>query len=227
MIDYKKMTGTNAGFTLIEVMIAVSVSAVLIISVFYAFSHNMDSWRRGESTMGLQSEMSKVMASVYYELKRVNPAVYYDDNFDLWITGEKDKGAKPNVIELIDENNNALDGFERIKFTVYLIEPFSKKEVIEFYLKPDPNSVGNYLKNKKGSAHILIKSIDGAENIISENVESFHISKVASDHRAVIVSAKITMPPEYNLKQKSDLFNLKVRFDNDYIALREVLPAKN
>ena len=216
------------GFTLIEIMIAVAIASVVLLSIFGVFNQNMQAWYHGEKKMVLQAELSRVLSYIYNDLKRVNPAIYYDQNFDLWVAGEKFKEAKPNEIELIDENTNVTDGFERIKFKVYLVEPFSKRETIEYYLQKDPNSVTPvYLKNKKGSAFVLIRSVDDRETIVSENVENIKFFKTPGDLKNLKVSAKITMPPEYDIKNRTDSFDLNVRFDNDHIVLREAISSKN
>ncbi len=216
-------TGHGA-YTLVEVMIAMAVAALLLTSVFYAFNQNMDSWHRGEKKLALHSEISTVMSRIYYDLKRINPAIYYDQNFDLWVSGEKFKEAKPNEVELIDENQKRGDGFERIRFKIFLVEPFAKSSVIEYYLKKDPNSVEpKYLKNRHGSAHILIRLCDGDETIISEHVEELKFIKDPGKIATLNVHAKITMPPEYKIEKRTDYIDLKVKFDNDHISLRETL----
>jgi len=217
---------SRRGFTLTELMIAFAIAVMVLGSVLYFFMQRMQTWNRGEKTMILQAEISKVMGAVYTDLKRVNPVIYYDQNFDLWVSGEKYKEAKPNEIELIDEDDKVLDGYERMKFKVYMIEPFSKHETIQYYLKSDPNSVGNYLKNKKGSAFILMKSVNDSEVVVSDNVESFKIFRDKNDSKALIINVKIKMPEEYDIVKRSDSFELKVRFDNDYIVIREALSPK-
>lgn len=216
----------NRGFTLSELMIAFAIASMVLGSVLYFFMQRMQTWNRGEKAMILQAETSKILGAVYTDLKRVNPVIFYDQNFDLWVSGEKYKEAKPNVVELIDENDKRSDGFERIKFNVYMVEPFSKHETIQYYLKSDQNSVGNYLKNSKGTAYILVKSVNGTETVVSENVESFKINRYPGDPRTVNVGVGIKMPPEYDVVKKSDSFDLVVRFDGDYIVLKETLPNR-
>lgn len=211
------------GFTLVEVMISLAVASMLLISIFYTFSHNLQSWQQGEKKMVLQSEISRVMYVIYQDLKRINPAIFYDQNFDLWVTGERYKEAKPNEIEILDENKKTADGFERIKFKVYYIEPYSKKETVEYYLKRDANAMdGSYVKNKRGSAHVLIRTVDDRETVVSENVESIKFSRDKTDPKALNVSVRIIMPTDAGAKVSADAFDLKVRFDNDYTVLREV-----
>ncbi len=215
---------SSRAYTLVEIMIAMAIAALLLGSVFYAFSQNIDSWHRGEKKLALHSEISTVMSRIYYDLKRINPAVYYDLNFDLWVSGEKYKEAKPNEVELIDENKNKNDGFERIKFKIYMVEPFAKSSNIEFYLKKDPNSFETkYIKNQYGSAYILIRLCDGVETIISQHVEELKFSKEPERVATIAVHAKITMPPEYKISNRTDYIDLKVKFDNDHISLIESL----
>ncbi|HOD39536.1 MAG TPA: type II secretion system protein [Candidatus Wallbacteria bacterium] len=214
------------GYTLVEIMIAMAIAALLMTSVFYAFSQNMDSWHRGEKKLALQSEISTIMYRIYYDLKRINPAIYYDQNFDLWVSGEKFKEAKPNEVELIDENQNRQDGFERIKFKIFMVEPFAKSQVIEFYLKKDPDSIETkYIKNKYGSANVLIRLCDGDETIISEHVEELKFKKEPSRISTLNVHVKVNMPPEYRAEKRTDFIDLKVKFDNDHITLREALAS--
>jgi len=213
----------NKGFTLVEVMISLAVASMLLISIFFTFSHNLQSWQQGEKKMVLQSEVSRVMYVIYQDLKRVNPAIFYDQNFDLWVTGERYKEAKPNEIEIIDENKRPVDGFERIKFKVYYIEPYSKKETVEYYLKRDEKAMDvAYSLNKSGSAHTLIRSVDERETVISDNVKSIKFTKDKTDPKALNISVRIMMPTDAGAKTSTDAFDLKVRFDNDYTVLREV-----
>lgn len=214
----------GGAYTLVEIMIAMAIAALLMTSVFYAFSQNLDSWQRGEKKLALQAEISTIMSRIYYDLKRVNPAIYYDQNFDLWVAGEKFKEAKPNEVELIDENQKREDGFERIRFKIFMVEPFAKSQVIEYYLKKDPNSVEvKYLKNKYGSAHVLIRLCDGEESIISEHVEELNFKKEPAKTATLNVHAKVTMPPEYKADKRTDFIDLKIKLDNDHITLREAI----
>jgi|GEM_PF-6574294 len=212
------------GFTLVEVMVVVGIASLLIAGVFYAFGQNMDSWHRGEKKLVLQSEISTILSRVYYDIKRINPAIYYDVNSDIWVSGERFKEAKPNEIELIDENQDRTDGFERIRFKVYLINPFSKIENIEYCLKKDPNSVTtSYEKNKYGTANILIRIQDGVETVVSEHVETFKLKKEENKHSLLNLFVKVTMPPEYKIGNRTDFIDIKIKFDNDFVIMRETL----
>lgn len=218
----------RGAYTLVEIMIAMAIAALLMTSVFYAFNQNLDSWQRGEKKLALQAEISTVMSRLYYDLKRVNPAIYYDQNFDLWVAGEKFKEAKPNEVEMIDENQKREDGFEHIRFKVFMVEPFAKSQTVEYYLKKDPNTVeSKYLKNKYGSAHVLVRLADGEESIVSEHVEELKFKKEPGKIATLNAHVKITMPPEYKAEKRTDFIDLKIRLDNDHITLREALAENN
>jgi prepilin-type N-terminal cleavage/methylation domain-containing protein len=198
-------------FTLAEVLVATAIIAILVGGLFYFLNSNIRIMKHGERMMLLQHEVSNIMSNLYFEIKRINPAVYMDNKIDLWVAGERWKEAKPLEIQLFDMDENLNNKYEKLAFTEYTIDPIWSQRTIEFYLE--------------GSK--FYKRIDGKQVVlISEWVDSLHFDYDRTHLDRLDIYAAVKIPGDRQAQELNDSFHLRIKVDNDYVTFVERLKEK-
>jgi type II secretion system protein J len=163
----------NDGFTLIEMLVATTVSSVILVMVYTAYSSIIKSVNQGK------------IASQYYE--EVNLVLRRIDS-DLLNTYWDSDSKNINFISSIEGNSSRLNFVtgeyknNRIILTIKDSFPSSDIHEVGYYLKTDSRT-GKYNLIRRSEIHYDSSPLDGGvEEVILKNVESIKFDfKYSSD----------------------------------------------
>jgi prepilin-type N-terminal cleavage/methylation domain-containing protein len=123
------------GFTLVEIMIVAVIFSMIALTLVYIFRANMLSWRWGQSHMEFNQKVQLAMKQVFTDIKRINPIVVMDEGNNLWFQGEKIGDLFPNLVEIINKDNELANGGEEIIFQHTSYSDPGKRVQIRLYLE--------------------------------------------------------------------------------------------
>lgn len=208
-----------SGFTVMELLISITIMALIFIVLFSGVSQNLDSMVRGDEEITMQGEVSRIMAEIYLELTSLNPCPEVDKDGNVWLMGEKDREVQPNLILFTDRNVNPDDGGEELSFTHFGGKTLADRTPVRFFFQPDPEDPLKFAWNKDKTGHILIKKRGDRTNKVSDRVESIHFSPEDGPLKSVRVKGVVAlMSPRAGLKRIP--FEFSVRLESMYLAFR-------
>jgi prepilin-type N-terminal cleavage/methylation domain-containing protein len=210
------------GFTVVELLISITIISMIFIALFTGFSHNLDAMRRGDDEMFLQGEVARLLTDLYMELTSINPCLIIDKENNLWVSGEKAKEIQPCTISFIDTDRNRQNGFEKLSFIQYAEANITDARKVNYYFKPHPDNIAKRQENADGSAYILMKDRGSRTITVSENVSDLRFFPENGHTRAVRITGEVAKKNAKGKIQKYP-FSFMVRLESLYIAFREVV----
>lgn len=157
------MKNKSRGFTLIEVLIVLSLTVVVLAVVFGILNTNNKSLIETDIKSTLQSEaedMQMNISKIGMQAKRITAAAK-----DVPLSDDSDKGIAEQPYDTegflsVDENNKYYMDAEQVNLAVPI----------------DETSEGIYkIKFKKSDKQLVLVSSSGGEKVLSRNVKSFKI----------------------------------------------------
>lgn len=212
---------SRRGFTLPELLISITIFALIMGAVMYSFQQNMDAMRRGDEEMFLQSEAAKVLTDIYLELTGINPTATIDKENDLWIAGEKGGEIVPDALKFDDFDDRKTKGFDTLSFFQTDRETLTGKTIVSYYLRPDPILPKTFEPNRDKSGFTLIKKKGETERVLSENVVRCDFTPVDNATKGVLVDGEVAIRAKKGGKVKAYPFRFLVRLESPYLTLRQ------
>lgn len=90
----------RAGFTLLELLIAMAVGLPVLVAVMALFRGQSEAYGRGEAHMEVARETALLTRVIFTELKAIHAPMTLDERYDLWVAGEADSRTLPNQVQL-------------------------------------------------------------------------------------------------------------------------------
>ena len=211
------MRFNKKGFTVIEVLISVTILSLIMIALLSGTSQNLKVMIRGDENMFMQKEVSRILTDLYLEITSIGPKVFVDKYGDPWVSGEKNKEVTPVIIYLVDVDKNTKNGYEGLKFNKYGIDPISSVETVKYYFVVDPQNLAKRLMNKDKTGYIFRKLRGNHDILISEFVSDLHFIPQDGTTKGLKVVGEIAVKSK-NGKIKRLPFSFLIRVESSYIA---------
>ncbi len=203
-----KPTKTKSGFTLVELSVSALIIAMIALVLIMVFRSNINAWKWGQKHMEFNQQIQLIMKQVFTDLKRINPVVLEDADGDIWFQGEKIGDMFPNLITLVNTDNDALNGGEELNFFHAGLKSEGRKETIHYFLDGSKlvREITDYDGNKK-------------QKYLAEKASELKFNLNPDDIREIVVKVDIQDPKNPKMIEK---LNFAVRLDTDLVCVKMV-----
>lgn len=196
---------TRKAFTLVELMIVAVIFSMIGLTLVYIFRSNLISWKWGQKHMEFNQKIQLAMKQVFSDIKKINPMVMQDETNNLWFQGEKIGDLFPNLVEILDTDQDPMNGGEEIVFFQTSFKTPGEKTQIRLYLEE-----GALMRESTDLNGKKIKVV------ISDRVTNLHFQKNPTDIYEVRVS--MTIADDRNPEMKENL-GFTVHLDTNLVCI--------
>jgi len=198
-------TCRTKGFTLIELVVVAAIFSLIGLVMVYVFRHNIIAWRWGHKHMEFNQKIQTAMKQIFSDIKRVNPIVSKDEGENLWFQGEKIGDLFPNLVEIIDKDQDPQNGGEEIVLVHTSYKNPGEKTQVRLYL--EEGGLWREVTDHNGSKK---------RTVISNRVSDLHFMKNPEDIYDVRVSMVITDDRNPDLKEN---LSFAVHLDTNLVCV--------
>ncbi len=193
------------GFTLIELSIVAVIFSMIGLTMVYIFRSNLITWRWGHKHMEFNQKIQLAMKQVFSDIKRINPIVVKDEVENLWFKGEKIGDLMPNLVEIIDTDQNPQNGGEEIVFYHTSYKNPSEKVQVRIFIE-------------EGALLREATDMNGTKKrmIISNKVAELHFERNTEDIYEVRTSMIITDDRNPDMKEN---LSFAVHLDTNLVCV--------
>ncbi|MBI3037539.1 hypothetical protein HYY75_00610 [bacterium] len=191
----------SRGFTILELIIGAGIAALIGLVLMTVFRSNLISWRWGQKHMEFNQKVQLAMKQVFTDIKNVNPVLSLDANYNLWFAGEKGGDLLPNLVRIINSDNDLNNGGEEL---LLIQSGFSNPGEI--------TSIKLMLENGALIRETTDKNGNRKRAVVSNKVNDLHFSRNSLDINEVRVSMIITDDNNPDLKEN---LSFAVHLDTD------------
>lgn len=206
MTDFGKRKGSKRGFTLVELSISAIIISLIGLVLVVVFRSNLSTWKWGQEHMEFNQKFQLAMKQVFTDIKRINPVVLTDTRGNLWFKGERIGDLYPNVIEVVDTDNEPSNGGEELVFQHTT------------YAKPgEMTRIRLFLENESLMRETTDQNGTRARAVVTNKVTNLHFMRNTGDINEVSVTMRIADDMNSNLAE--DLV-FAVRLDTDLVCVK-------
>ena len=195
----------NAGFTLVEIVIAAAIFAMLGLVLVYVMRSNITSWKWGQKHMEFNLKIQLAMKQVFTDIKKINPIVVRDEADDYWFKGEKIGDLHPNIIEIRDLDNDLENGGEELFFIHTSYKNPDERMSVRLFL--DEGALVREVTDANGTRR---------RTVIADRVANLHFQKSPEDNNQIQIAMEITDDRNPGLKEN---LAFAVHLDTDLVAV--------
>lgn len=202
-----KTSGTRRhAFTLVEMSITMLIVSLIGLILLTVFRSNIVAWKWGAKHMEFQQKVQLAMKQVFTDIKRINPMVYADENGNFWFKGEKIGDLVPNLVDIVDKDQNPNNGGEEILMwhTSY-VNPGEK------------TGVRLFLEEGALVRELILANDTRKKSVVSNKVADLHFLKNPDDILEIKTSMVITDDRNPDLKET---LAFAVHLDTDLVCVR-------
>ncbi|MGM0607351.1 MAG: PulJ/GspJ family protein [Candidatus Muiribacteriota bacterium] len=135
------------GITVVEMLISITIAAVIIFIITGVFSQNIKNINIGTRRTDIEYGKHLIIKEIYINLINMNSKIDFDEeNVQL-------SSKKSNFINLKDKTDNG--DYRKINFNTYNIENFGEKDEISYYREGD-----NFVKEVNGRARNIVDNLE-------------------------------------------------------------------
>jgi prepilin-type N-terminal cleavage/methylation domain-containing protein len=196
------------GYTLIEVIVAASVMALISMGLFTVMEGHMGNFRAGSHHIRIQHELQRIIKQIFTDFKKINTPLIVDEKYNIWFNGENKDNMKLNRITLKDMDLDRTNGYEGLEFSVNLIEPLGKKEF--YYYGMEKDDLG---------AFGLYRSDSAGKKLFSPHVKNMNFKLNPYDKREVHLEGTVEIPGKRPGDERKEDFNMVLRVEHAYVVV--------
>jgi len=212
----KTFTGTpRRGFTLIELTITSLIISLIGLVLVVVFRGNLTAWKWGQKHMEFNQKIQLAMKQIFTDIKRINPVVIMDERKNLMFQGEKLGEFMPNLVQIVDLDNDPTNGGEEIRYAHTSYNRPGERIYIRMFLEPED-------KNAKDGALVReVTDVNGSRKrtVISNRVSDLHFLGNSADIREIRVGMTITDDRNPELKEN---LSFAVSLDTDLVCVKSL-----
>jgi prepilin-type N-terminal cleavage/methylation domain-containing protein len=198
----------KSGYTLVEILIASSVMALISIGLFTVMEGHIGNFQTGTHHIRIQHELQRVIKQLYVDFKKINTHVVIDSSYNVWFNGENTDNMKLNKILLRDLDLDRTNGYEGLEFTVNLIDPLGSRQCYWYGLEKDSSD-----------KTVLYRKVDDDKKVFSEYVKSLKFNINPYDKREVLVEGTIEIPGRTSTDTRKEDFDMVLRVEHSYVVV--------
>ena len=162
--------------------------------------------------MDFQQKIQLAMKQVFTDIKRINPVTSVDGKGNIWFQGEKIGDLTPNLVLLIDRDQNPDNGGEEIRFYHTTYSRPGEKTQVRLFLE-DGALVRELVDDNGGKKR----------SVVSNRVSDLHFLKNPDDILDIRVRMIITDDRNPDLKET---LVFAVHLDTDLVCVQMKTPAE-
>lgn len=162
----KNFRFNNSGFTLVEMLVAVSVSSIILLMIYTAYSSILKTVNYGTAVSSYYEKLNLALKKIDRDLSNI---YWREDGKAGFLCAEKDKSTVLTFVTYDYKNNRIINNIKH-GYPVYDIYRVS------YYLKPDDSGKNFSLIRNRESGFDTDAAETGIEETLLDNVLEYKVS---------------------------------------------------